>query len=92
MQDCPDGSDESSEVCEDRLVRQRVEPRARVVSGDLQIQREEVIETVSGDNHDDNGDLMRLNPCSVWPPVCGQVCISVPHQVREKIEKENKIF
>ena len=89
MQDCPDGSDESSEVCEDRLVRQRVEPRARVVSGDLQIQREEVIETVSGDNHDDNGDMMRLNPCSVWPPVCGQVCISVPHQVRAKIEKGN---
>ena len=85
FQDCPDGSDESQDVCEDSLVRRRKGDKARMVSGGLQIAREEVIETESDEDQDDHDpDLMRLNPCSVWPPVCGQVCISVPHQVRSK--------
>ena len=83
FQDCPDGSDESQDVCEDSLVRRDKGDKARMVSGGLQIAREEVIETQSDEDQDDP-DLMRLNPCSVWPPVCGQVCISVPHQVSGK--------
>ena len=83
FQDCPDGSDESEAVCDEALVRRRKEDKARIVSGGLQIAREEVIETESDEDNDDHDDLMRLNPCSVWPPVCGQVCISEPHQVKQ---------
>ena len=77
-------------MCEDSLVRRGKGDKARMVSGGLQIAREEVIETQSDEDRDDH-DLMRLNPCSVWPPVCGQVCISVPHQVKSK-PKNNLLF
>ena len=70
-------------MCDEGLVRRRKEDKARIVSGGLQIAREEVIETESDEDKDDHDDLMRLNPCSVWPPVCGQVCISEPHQVKQ---------
>ena len=70
-------------MCDEGLVRRRKEDKARIVSGGLQIAREEVIETESDEDNDDHDDLMRLNPCSVWPPVCGQVCISEPHQVKQ---------
>ena len=62
-------------MCDASQVREEV----RGVVGDaLEIDREEVAPEV----RDEDGDLMRRNPCSTWPPVCGQVCISVPHQVK----------
>ena len=74
-------------MCDEGLVRRRKEDKARIVSGGLEIAREEVTETESDGDNDDHDELMRLNPCSVWPPVCGQVCISEPHQVKQTQNK-----
>ena len=42
----------------------------KVVSDDMEIKND-----VNENQNKDEFEL-KLNPCSVWPPVCGQVCVS----------------
>jgi len=69
--DCPDGSDESIDIC--KSVPKKIDTE-KVVSDDMEIKND-----VNENQNKDEFEL-KLNPCSVWPPVCGQVCVSVPHQ------------
>ena len=60
LQDCPDGSDETNEVCQAVVGK-----KEKVVAEKFAVKEEEEVEEREGSN-----------PCSRWPPVCGQVCIS----------------
>ena len=62
LQDCPDGSDEASEACQSVAGQER-----RVRGKEVGRVREEK----GGPEVERSGD-----PCSEWPPVCGQVCVS----------------
>ena len=34
------------------------------------------IKSTANENQNKDDFELKLNPCSVWPPVCGQVCVS----------------
>ena len=63
--DCPDASDESQDLCDGALVKNR---RTQVTDDNNVTE-----DSVDDDNYE---EMIRINPCSAWPPLCGQICIS----------------
>ena len=72
-QDCPDGSDENEEACDSVSQSHRETNDKETISDSLVITNDEA----EADHRPGVIEReMKLNPCAVWPPVCGQVCVS----------------
>ena len=72
-QDCPDGSDELADIC--ASVHRSRQDVPGITDDHLETTDNDGDQVQPELGASEDADQTLLHPCSVWPPVCGQVCI-----------------